>query len=51
MHDRERAGRPRERGVETAGAAVRALGEDRGGLDDDDRVELEALGDVEVERG
>ena len=43
VDDGQRAGGAGERGVEAAGAAVGALGEDRRGLDDDDRVELEAL--------
>src|SRR4051794_10199818 len=45
MHDHERLRRPRERDVERAQAldALGALGGDRGRLDEDDAVELEAL--------
>ena len=49
MDDRERAGGAAQRGVEAAAAAVGALVEDHRRLDHDDRVELEALHDVEVE--
>src|SRR3954454_2764099 len=50
VHDRERARRAGERGVEAADPAVRALAQDRRGLDDDDGVELEPLRDVQVEQ-
>src|SRR5215218_1316567 len=45
MHDDERLRRPRERDVERAQAldSLGALGGDRGGLDEDDAIELEAL--------
>jgi len=50
VDDHERAGGAGQGGVEAARPAVRALGEDRGRLDDQRGVELETLGHVRVEQ-